>query len=276
MRSLIFTFAFISTNALAWGPTGHRAVAQVAERYLDSGAMLKAYTILGNKSLPRVATWADEIKSEPAQYSHTYNWHYTDWPDHNHEHDESASTGKLVGAIREQLEVLKNVNATQEQKAFALKFVIHLVGDLHMPFHVGNGVDRGGNACKVLFHNEPVNLHLLWDEKMIDFTKLSFTELALYVFQGRTKEEIKGWRTGDLVDWARESKQLRASIYPENVKPVTEPLSVRQYCRTDITVAKEDMPKLAYDYSYQFMPVVEQRIFQAGLRLAILLNEALK
>ncbi len=276
MKTLILAFAFISTNALAWGPTGHRAVAQVAERYMNSGALLKAYTLLGNKNLARVATWADEIKSEPAQYSHTYNWHYTDWPDHAHEHDESTSTGKLVGAIREQLEVLKNASATQEQKAFALKFVIHLVGDLHMPFHVGNGLDRGGNSCKVLFHNEATNLHALWDEKMIDFTKLSYTELSLYVFQGRSKEEIKAWRTGELVDWARESKQLRASIYPANVTPVTGPATVKQYCRTDITVLKEDMPKLSYDYSYQFMPVVEQRLFQAGLRLAVLLNEALK
>ena len=276
MKTLLLAFAFISTNALAWGPTGHRAVGQVAERYMSSGALLKAYTLLGSRSLARVSTWADEVKSEPANYSHTYNWHYTDWPDHAHEHDESNSSGKLVSAIREQLEVLKNADASQEQKAFALKFVIHLVGDLHMPFHVGNGVDRGGNACKVLFHNEPVNLHSLWDEKMIDFTRLSYTELSQFVIQGRTKEEIQKWRTGDLTDWARESKNLRAAIYPENVKPVTELLSVKQYCRTDITVAKEDMPKLAYEYSYQFMPVVEERIFQGGLRLAILLNEALK
>jgi len=276
MKTLILAFAFISTNALAWGPTGHRTVAQVAERYMHTGALVKAYNILGNRSFARVANWPDEIKSEPENYSHTFNWHYTDWPDHAHEHDESVSTGKLVSSIREQLEVLKKANATQEQKAFALKFLIHLVGDLHMPFHVGNGVDRGGNACKVLFHDEPMNLHLLWDEKMIDFTRLSYTELSQFVIQGRTIEEIKKWRTGDVLDWALESKQLRASIYPENVNPVSEPVSVKQYCRTDITVAKEDMPKLSYDYSYRFMPVVEQRLFQAGLRLAMLLNEALK
>ena len=276
MKTLILALTLFSMNAMAWGPTGHRVVGMVAERYLNTDAQLKVYEIIGTQTLARVDNWADEIKSEPQTYSHTYNWHFTDWADGAHEHDETTSSGKLIGSIREQVAVLKDPAASKEKKAFALKFIVHLVGDVHMPFHVGNGLDRGGNSCRVLFHKQKTNLHALWDEGMIDFTKLSFTELSSFVIQGRTREQILEWRKGDLLDWARESKALRASIYPANVNPESAPMSVKQYCRTDITVAEEDMPKLAYEYSYQNVPVIEQRLFQAGLRLAVILNDALK
>jgi hypothetical protein len=102
---------------------------------------------------------------------------------------------------------------------------------------------------------------------MIDFTKLSFTELANYISQGRTREEIESWKTGDVVEWANESKQIRSTLYP---------LDPQKYCRTDPAVAPADIPKLGYEYSYKFVPVMEKRLFQAGLRLARLLNENLR
>lgn len=276
MKTFILAMALFSANALAWGPTGHRTVGLVAERYLNTDVHLKIYNILDNQTLARVSTWSDEIKSEPQTYSHTYNWHFTDWSDEAHDHDETNSSGKLVGAIREQIAVLKDANATKDKKAFALKFLIHLIGDVHMPLHVGNGLDRGGNSCKVLFHNKPTNLHALWDEGMIEFTGLSFTEMTSFVMQGKTREQILAWRKGDVLDWARESKKIRSMIYPADVTPASGPMSVKQYCRSDIKVPQESMPKLAYEYSYQFIPVVEERLFQAGVRLAMVLNEALK
>ena len=273
MKNLILALGLVSAaNAFAWGPTGHRVVGAVAEKHLDTSVAVKVYQILGNQTLSRVSNWSDEIKSEPETYSHTYNWHYTDWKEEDHQHDETNSSGKLLTAIREQVAVLKDPKATIENKNFALK----LIGDLHQPLHVGNGLDQGGNKCRVLFHNKPVNLHALWDESLIDFTNLSFTELAAYVAQGRTRDQIMEWKKGDVVDWALESKILRGKIYPNDVRPVDAPMSVKQYCRSDIVVAQEDMPKLAYEYSYKFVPVLEQRLYQAGLRLAMVLNEALK
>lgn len=276
MKTLALAALFVTTNALAWGPTGHRVVGAVAEKHLDPAVAVKAFKLLGGQSLSRVSTWSDEIRSEPQTYSHTYNWHYTDWKDEDHKHDETKSSGKLLTSIREQLSVLKSAEASPEKKAFALKFIVHLVGDIHMPLHVGNGLDRGGNNCKVLFHKKETNLHALWDEGMIDFTNLSFTELASYVSQGRTREEISSWKSGDVTDWALESKILRASVYPSDVVPPKAPMSVKSYCRTDGQVTQEETPKLAYEYSYQFVPVIEKRLFQAGIRLAVMLNEALK
>lgn len=276
MKTLLLALSFTSLNAFAWGPTGHRVVGAVAERYLDPHVAVKVQKILKGQTLSRVSNWSDEIKSDPENYSHTYNWHYTDWKDEDHHHDETHSSGKLMTAIKEQVAVLKDENATMDNKNFALKFIVHLIGDLHQPLHVGNGLDQGGNKCRVLFHNRSTNLHALWDEGMIEFTQLSYTELANYVAQGRTKEEYQSWKTGTPVEWALESKILRSSIYPADVNPSDKPLSQKQYCRSDIVVAQEDMPKLSYEYSYKFVPVVEKRLYQAGLRLAKMLNETLK
>lgn len=263
MKSFLL-LSLVSLNALAWGPTGHRVVGEVAEKNLDPKVLVKARAILGGLSLSKVANWPDEIKSEPEKFSYTFNWHYTDWADDAHDHDEQTSSGQLLTSINNQLKILKDPASPAESKAFALKFVIHLIGDLHQPLHVGNGVDQGGNMCKVIFHGNATNLHALWDEGMIDFTKLSFTEMASFVAQGRSRENVLHWKTGTVVDWASESKVLRTQLYPANTKA---------YCQA--TVAPEEMPKLSYEYSYKFVPVVEQRLYQAGLRLAVILNQNL-
>jgi hypothetical protein len=276
MKALILAMTLFSLNASAWGPTGHRVVGEVAERFMDDSALIKAYKILNGPNLSRAANWPDEIKSEPQTYKYTYNWHHTDWKDEDHQHSENEISGKLITAIREQTAVLKDVNASNDKKAFAIKFLVHLIGDLHQPLHVGNGFDQGGNKCKVLFHKKEYTLHALWDEGMIDFTRLSFTELSSYVIQGRTRDQIIAWKKGDVLDWALESKNLRNLVYPADVVPSENQSTLKQYCRSDVVVTQELMPKLAYEYSYKFLPLVEQRLFQAGLRLAVVLNEALK
>ncbi len=263
MKFLVIALSFISFEALAWGPTGHRAVGEVAESLLSADVAAEVYKILDGQSLARVSTWPDEIKSDPANYSHTFSWHYTDWPDEMHDHDEHNSSGSLIKSLREQLIILKSSKHDANQKKNALKFLTHLVGDLHMPLHVGNGKDIGGNSCKVIFMGKTTNLHALWDEGMIEFSKLSFSELALFASQGRNVTE---YQQGDILDWALESKNIRPTIYPN---------SSQDYCRKDISVTTENMPVLSFEYSYKFMPIVEKRIFQAGVRLAFLLNQTL-
>lgn len=274
MKTMILVLSLFSLNVFAWGPTGHRVVGQVAEKHLTIDVQYKIFQLLDGQTLAKVANWPDEIKSEPQTYSDTYNWHYTDWADGMHNHDETNSAGKLITTIREQTAVLKDTNASKEKKVFAIKFLTHLIGDLHQPLHVGNGQDRGGNSCKVTFHGRQTNLHAMWDEEMIDFSKLSFTEMAQFVQQGRSLESIVEWKKGDVLDWAFESKKLRDEVYPAEVNPSSTPSSMKQYCRREVT--PEEMPKLAFEYSYKFVPVMEQRLFQAGLRLATVLNEALK
>lgn len=275
MKTLFTALLFLSANAFAWGPTGHRTVGEIATGLLEAPVALKVSSILDGHGLARVATWPDEIKSDPDTYKHTFNWHYTDWPEEMQEHNEHNSAGLLLTSINEQLKTLKDPGSPKEKKVFALKFLVHLVGDLHQPLHVGNGLDMGGNACKVIFQRVPTNLHALWDEGMIDFTKLSFTELAKFLKQGLKYSDLTEWRKGTVVDWAHESKQIRATIYPADVVLSKEPISSKQYCRKDVVPTEAEMPKLGYEYSYKFLPVVEKRLLQAGVRLAKLLNENL-
>lgn len=266
-KILVIALALSSVKAFAWGPTGHRAVGEIAQKHLYVHAISKIAILTNGQSLAKISTWPDDIKSEPEKYSHTFNWHYTDWKIDQHHHDETQSEGKLIGALNEQIAVLKNPLAPQNKKLEALKFVVHFVGDLHQPLHVGNGVDRGGNNCKVIFHGQKTNLHALWDEGVINFTGLSFVELARFSTEGRSLNDFNNARTGSILDWAKESKTLRETIYPQNSN---------LYCRADGNVSAEDMPRLSYEYSYKFMPVIEEKIFKAGIRLAQILNDALR
>ncbi len=278
MKTLIAALMLVSSSAVfAWGNTGHRVVGEVATKFLDIDVLVKANRILKGQSLAHVSTWADEIKSEPATYQHTYNWHYTTWQTEDHEHgenEENSTTGFLLKSINEHLAVLRDPKATDDQKAFALKFLVHLIGDIHMPLHVGNGTDQGGNFCKVTYMGKAWNLHALWDEGLIEYTNLSYTEMAKFVSEGKTGADVKAIRNSTVLDWALESKNIVPTMYPADVVPSTEPMSIRNYCKKE--VLPEEMPKLSYEYAYKFLPVVERRLYEAGVRLGMLLNQNLK
>jgi hypothetical protein len=274
--SLLVAFVAYSQNIFAWGATGHRSIGLIAEQHMNPAALKKAHTILGSQSLASVSNWSDEIRSEPKTYGHTFDWHYTTWQDDDerfHAGLENKASGFLLSQLNKQLTVLSNPVSSQTDKAFALKFIVHLLGDLHQPLHVGGGNDRGGNTCRVTWHGRPTNLHAVWDSDMIERSNLSYTELANFSSQARTAQQTKQWQSGSIESWAQESKMLRRKIYPPEVQLPNAPVTYLTYCQ-DI-VAPEAMPKLGYDYSYQFEQILRDRLFQAGVRLAKVLNESL-
>jgi hypothetical protein len=278
MKTFIAALALLSSSAVfAWGATGHRVVGEIATRFLDIEVRVKVHKLLAGQSLAKASTWPDEIKSDPTNYQHTFNWHYTTWEtnDHDHsQHEETSTTGLLLKSIDDLSAVLRDSEATDEKKAFTLKFLVHLVGDIHMPLHVGNGTDQGGNFCKVTYMGKNYNLHALWDEGMIDFTKLSYTELAKFVSEGKTAEEVRAIKNSSVIDWALESKKIVPTIYPADVVAASELMSIKNYCKKEVTA--EEMPKLSFEYAYKNLPIVEKRLYEAGVRLAVLLNQNLK
>ncbi len=281
MKILFNTFALVTLSltaqqALAWGSTGHRVIGLVAERHMDPAALKKAHAILDNHDLAFASTWPDEIRSDPKTYEHTFNWHYTTWQDEDdgfHAGLENKSTGFLMSQLEKQIAVLKNPAASKADKAFALKFTVHLVGDVHQPLHVGTSGDSGGNACRVTWHGKPSNLHTVWDSDMIEKTNLSYTELADFASQDRSQKQTRQWQSGTVNQWSEESKKLRSRIYPAEVLAPSAPVTYLTYCKGK--VEPEAMPKLGYEYSYEFDPVVRERLYQAGVRLAKVLNDAL-
>lgn len=270
------TLAISAPPLLAWGQTGHRSIAEIAERNMRPESVRKAHALLGGHDLAYASTWADEIRSDPKNFGHSFGWHYTTWAESDpdfHAHDENKDTGQLLSQIDAQLAILKNPTASDSDRSQALKFVIHLLGDVHQPLHVGNAGDKGGNACRVTWHGRNSNLHTVWDSEMIDKSQLSYTELADFASQGRSKRQSASWRTGTLQSWAQESKQLRSRIYPPEVVSPAAPVTYLTYCGPDVPA--EAMPALGYEYSFRFLPVVYERIYQGGIRLAMLLDAAL-
>lgn len=165
-------------KAWAWGTMGHMVVAQVAENNLSSTAKKSVNKMLLGKSLADVANWADSIKSRP-EWAHSKPWHFVDIPDgEDYSTVEHTHDGDVVTAITEMVDVLKSKTANPIEKENALKFIVHFVGDIHQPLHVGKPDDRGGNSLQVVFEGRKTNLHALWDTIMIMKSPMDYVKYA--------------------------------------------------------------------------------------------------
>ncbi len=245
----ISTLGFASDND--WGRTGHRATGEVAQQYLSKKAQKKINEILDGQSLAFVSTYADDIKSDP-EYRKYGPWHYVNLEpgEKKYTKEKANPDGDLVQAINTSIAVLKDENASKEDKAFFLKMLVHFVGDLHQPFHAGRGEDKGGNDIQVRWFGNGSNIHRVWDSEMINDFQMSYTELA-HNSDDLSKEEIKRIQQGSVLDWMYESKELANETY----------------------ASVEVGEKLGYEYMYKWFPVVHDQIQKGGLRLAKLLNE---
>lgn len=252
MRKLFFLLLLSVTSlaAFSWGNTGHRVTGYIANKHLTKKARMTIQKILGQQSLAMATNWMDEIKSD-STYDYARDWHWVTIKEgETYEQSEKNPNGDLIMTIDRIITELKSKKLSPKDEAERLKMLLHLVGDIHQPLHVG-GPDAGGNDVKVTWFGENSNLHRVWDSDMIDGTNLSYTELAESLPQ-LTSEEIKKMQSTTFRDWAKESMSYRKQIY------------------------KYGNGKLGYDYAYVNMPVVRERLLQAGVRLAGLLNEIYK
>lgn len=248
-KVLVIVLMFWAMQASTWGLTGHRVVGKIAESYLSKKAHKEVKKILGNESLADVANWMDFIKSEPA-YDFMGPWHYCTIPDGMTYAEAGLPKEKdIIWAIDKFSNDLKSDTASLETRQIALKSIVHLIGDLHQPLHVGNGEDRGGNDVKVTYFYQNSNLHRVWDSGIIDGQNLSYTEWVAKI-NHPSKEEIALWQKTSVLDWANESKAMRESVYEIGEKK-----------------------NLSYRYNYDHIDQVELRLLQAGIRLAAVLNE---
>jgi hypothetical protein len=252
MKKLLCMLLFLPLlvgQAFAWGQNGHRAVGLIAEQHLSKKAKKKIAKILQDNSLAEVSVWMDDIKSDTA-YNHTHDWHWVTIPaGMKYEDTEKNPNGDIIMTIERVVKALKEDKLTEVQHQEYLKYLVHLVGDLHQPLHVGKEGDSGGNAVRLQWFGQPSNLHRVWDTDMIEGKNISFTELAWFVGKP-DKNQVKEWQSTSVRDWAYESVGLRDQVY---------------------NIPQDG--KLGYRYSYDNFGTVEQRILQAGVRLAGLLNQ---
>ncbi|RZS93113.1 S1/P1 nuclease [Aquimarina brevivitae] len=255
IRTLIVTalctVVFYSTCfADDWGKTGHRATAQIAEKYLTKKAKKRINELLSGQSLALVSTYADEIKSERS-YKNYSPWHYVNFDfDKEYGAEAPSERGDLVIGIQKCIDILKNKSSSQEDKEFHLKLLVHFIGDLHQPLHVGRGEDKGGNDIQVRWFNEGTNLHRLWDTNMIEHYKMSYSELAANAAV-LSAQQIEDIEKGSVLDWVYESQDLAEKVYES------------------ATVGE----KLGYRYVYDYFPLLRAQLQKGGIRLAKVLND---
>ena len=237
-------------KAFAWGPDGHRIVAQIAAEHLQPGTRAAVAALLDGEpepSLAGIANWADEVR-EPLDGP----LHYLNFPDGDCQYQPRRDCPRgqcVVAAIERAAKTLKRDKASRTQKQVALKQLVHFIGDIHQPLHAGRKADRGGNLVQLRWRGRGSNLHQLWDSGLIASLEPDWQRYLRRLEPVALRLEPGSPQTAD---WAMESCAIVASdgFYPDSGKP-----------------------GLAYRDRWQ--GVLEQRLMLAGLRLAATLNRLL-
>lgn len=252
---LLALFFYIPFITIAWGVEGHRIVGQVADSYISKKARKEITKILGTESIAMSSNWADFIKSDPA-YNYLYNWHFINLKAGLTEDqvqaylDKDTATDAYTKIIFLTAQ-LKNKDLPMLDKQLYLKLLIHLVGDIHQPMHTARPEDLGGNKIKVMWFSDSKNLHQVWDDQLILFQQLSYTEYSAAI-NHTTKEQRHEWQQEPVSKWVYQSYQIAEKIYG------------------DITVPDQ---KLDYKYNYKYLAILNHQLLKGGVHLAGLLNE---
>lgn len=270
----------LAPSAHAWGPTGHRVVAEIAQRHLTPVAQGKVSRLLGGRSLADVANWPDELRSDP-RFDKYKPLHFATVEVGSYRDSKKAPCGDLVVAIDALTAFLRtgsrgplySVKALSDKSDgtgkgacnpqetdpispdTALRFLVHLMGDLHQPLHVG-GSDLGGNKVSVDWLDRwKTNLHSTWDDEMVDFERLDYTEYARFLDHASEADAAR-WLTGDTISYADEAVAMRSKLY----------------------LFPDDSGKLpvVHKISYQYIGAqrdrMREQLLKGGLRLAGVLN----
>ncbi|CAH9050773.1 hypothetical protein PSECIP111951_00261 [Pseudoalteromonas holothuriae] len=254
---LIATAIVTSSQVLAWGQNGHRIVGELATQHLTSTTAHALKPLLEGDSLAEVSTWADEMRSNKSTFwkKKSSKWHYINIKDadnmHQHVHHNISSKEQvknILDGIYYGINTLESEKTSVDEKRFALRFLVHLVGDSHQPFHAGRADDHGGNKISVTFFGDKTNLHSTWDTRLIENERLSYSEFTSFI-KTSNKAIIQEYLDSEPADWLLESHNISEKIYNLN--------------ETDIS----------YGYIYKYMPTVKTRLQQGGIRLAGLLNQ---
>jgi S1/P1 Nuclease len=296
-------------TAEAWGCRGHETVAALAEKHLTPQAKQALLALLtANPIDPQLkrycgqtgldtfvdsSTWADDERGrEPA----TAPWHFIDIPlgvTQGPALKFCGAGGCVLQAITDQLAILKDKNAPGPKRAAALRYIIHFVGDLHQPLHGSTNSDRGGNCVPVKYfgrnphdrnNSYTPNLHHVWDteipeSQMQGADPVEFADTLDAAFQ----TSFAAWQQGgmQLDAWAWESHDhALETAYGALGKPIAaEPDVPINSCADDNNIGDRMLHKhivIAAVYRDQAASVVEERLAQAGIRLAMILNDAAK
>lgn len=272
--------AVLSGPAMAWGNLGHRTVGAIAMANVKPQtrvAIRRLLAVQGQldtpacpmRSIEDAATWPDCIKGERWRFAYASSWHYHDQPVCGafdlkaNCRDGNCATAQIDRNAR----LLADRKLAPVLRLEALAFVVHFVGDLHQPLHVGENEDQGGNTVKADYGMAPGrNLHSIWDGVLADRAITSARPPLVRVY---TPAERARLATGGVEDWARESWEVsRDFLYPAAFGGTVP-------CHTGGDAKPAQKIVWSNAAIEQAIPIVDERIERAGLRLADMLDKAL-
>jgi nuclease S1 len=254
--ALLIPAAFASAPAATgarWWDLGHRIVARLAESRLTPHTREAVRDILDGQSLADASVWADNIR----QYRHDADkLHYVNIPlaDTRYVPERHCPGGQcIIAAIEQERHLLADPAASTEERAEALRFLIHFMGDLHQPLHVGDDGDRGGNQRAVIFLGHSTDLHKVWDGELIDSSVANQDAYFGLLRKQMGSLDLRKVEAGTVVDWAMEGHRISA----EHAYRLPRDGRIgRGYVRAN-------------------RPIIDRALIEGGVRLAKVLNEAL-
>lgn len=242
---------FVSASMFGWGQKGHDVTAYIAEKHLTPKARAAVDSLLDGRSIVYWSNWLDNVSHTP-DYAYSKTWHYRNIDaDETYYRARKNEKGDVVTAIAAQTEILSDTTRSKEDRALALKMLVHLVGDIHQPMHLGHASDLGGNKWVVKYFGSNSNIHKIWDSNLVESAhKWSYTEWQQQIDRATDAEiaEIIASPTPEL--WGLQTYEIAKDIYdttPQNYN-------------------------VEYNYISKWTPVIECQLLRGGIRLAYLLN----
>ena len=241
----------ITTFSSAYDNVGHRIITDIAYQNISKKTRKQTDKVLGIRGIVYESSWADEIRSD-SKYKHSYQWHYQNLKDNMTENDlmdlinNPTKEGEhLFYAIETMINRLK----ANKEDAEALKFLVHFIGDLHQPMHLGRFDDLGGNKISLNWFGKSTNLHSVWDGKITEGRNMSATEYSNYLID-KFASQNETFKKYSLLQSVSETYAVRTEIY--------------NYGASD---------KNNYLYLYNFSDKLDVLLYRAGIYLSNVLNE---
>ena len=266
VSELIYKLILVATAAFAfmlyrgdvaygWGEKGHRIVAILADTHLTEQARKEVRKLLpASTTLAEAAVWPDREGRRITEFDRL---HHVSIPDNAAGYDQQRdcrARNCMVEALNWFTSIITDVKVPINVRLIALRYVAHLVGDMHQPLHAGRGEDRNGTDITVSYRGETNNLHLFWDINVVEMAEGNPEELAKKLAESTTQKQRAEWQSGEPKTWTDESFRLsRSNAY-----------------------ALGESKELSDEYVASALTIVRRRLAQAGVRLGWLLNNTFK
>ena len=251
---LAFSLLCLSISLSAYDAVGHRIVTDIAYQNLTNKALTQVDKVLGKHGIIYEATWADEVRSDK-KYAYSYQWHYQNLNDGM----TTADFQKLLDNPKAEgehlfyaLDTLTSRLKKDKNDAEALKFLVHFVGDLHQPMHLGRLEDLGGNKISINWFGKTINLHSLWDSYIVESNKMSYSEFSRYL-QDKFEPKRLEFKKYSILQSIETGYAIRTQIYA--------------YDTTDTN---------NYHYVYFFADKQDEMLYRGGIQLSNILNDIYK